>query len=372
MKKTQDFDEALYKTAQTAIREVLAVKAGEKVLIITNPDIEVSEISQALYRACLEVQAVPVLVYQEIKDQMSFADDAVIGAIGSRPDVLISMSAEKLGKDRKALSEPFVLEGKKIHNTFHYLMESKQTRSFWSPSTNREMFRTTVAVDYRRMKRETAWVKEIFDRADSIRVTAPGGTDITFSVKGRLGKLDDGDFTLPGSGGNLPAGETFISPVVGSARGMIVFDGSISSYNGIIIIEEPIRVRYENGYAVDITGGREAEALVETISLAEKNALLFEKEGKLSSGLGESYAKNARNLGELGIGLNPAAKIKGNMLEDEKVYETCHFAVGSNYDDDAEALIHLDGLVKNPHVSAFLPDGTEIPVTKNGRLMMPQ
>ena len=38
------------------------------------------------------------------------------------------------------------------------------------------------------------------------------------------------------------------------------------------------------------------------------------------------------------------------MLEDEKVFKTCHIAIGSNYDDDAKALIHLDGLVKNPTI----------------------
>jgi len=77
--------------------------------------------------------------------------------------------------------------------------------------------------------------------------------------------------------------------------------------------------------------------------------------GKLPRGSGEIYAKNARNIGELGIGLNPRATISGNMLEDEKAFSTCHFAVGHNYDEDAPALIHLDGLVKNPTITALYP-----------------
>ena len=60
--------------------------------------------------------------------------------------------------------------------------------------------------------------------------------------------------------------------------------------------------------------------------------------------------KNARNIGELGIGLNPAASINGNMLEDEKAFHTCHFAIGQNYDNDAPSLIHLDGVVRNPTI----------------------
>ncbi|MBI9101717.1 MAG: aminopeptidase [Spirochaetales bacterium] len=354
--------------ARVAINDALQVKKDEKVLIITNPEEEVSEISQALYRASNDAGAKTVLVYQDIKNQLSFAEDCVIGAIGAAPDVLISMSHDKLGKDFMAITEPFEYEGKSINNTFHYLLKSKQTRSFWSPSTTIDMFTNMVPIDYARLKKEALWVKEIFDKAASIRVTAPGGTDITFGVQARKGMLDDGDFSRPGAGGNLPAGETFISPEVGSSEGVIVFDGSISSYNGIILIEEPIRVEYRNGFAVSVTGGKEAEELLKTITLAEENAIAYEKEGKIPAGAGEAYKKNARSLGELGIGLNPAATITGNMLGDEKVYKTCHFAIGSNYDDDAEALIHLDGLVLKPTTLAIMEDGKEVVITKDGKL----
>jgi len=370
MKTKSQIDDQLYRAAETAVQDVLKVKPGERVLIVTNPEEDVSEISQALYRAAVEAQARPTLMYQPVKSQLDFAEPEVIGAIKSAPEVLISMSANKIGKDEEAIAHPYMVDGKPIPNTFHYLMETKKTRSFWSPSVTREMFASMVPVDYVRMKREAAWVKDIFDRAVEIRVTAPAGTDVRFSVAGRKGMVDDGDFSRPGEGGNLPAGETFVSPVVGTTEGLIVFDGSISSHDGIIIIEEPIRVTYQNGFITDITGGEEAERLKETIRLGEENAHTFEKEGKLGPGQGASYAKNARSLGELGIGLNPAAVITGNMLGDEKVYKTCHFAIGSNYDDDAEALIHLDGLVMDPTVVAVMEDGSEEYVARQGVLTL--
>lgn len=58
------------------------------------------------------------------------------------------------------------------------------------------------------------------------------------------------------------------------------------------------------------------------------------------------------------------------MLEDEKVLGTIHFAIGSNYDEDAPALIHLDGLVKLPTVVLLMPTGEEITIMEHGALSM--
>jgi leucyl aminopeptidase (aminopeptidase T) len=182
--------------------------------------------------------------------------------------------------------------------------------------------------------------------------------------------LDNGDFSVPGEGGNLPAGETFISPELGSSSGKLVFDGSISLYNGDILVKRPVELEIEDGFITAVSGGIEAERLLETIELGEKNALEFEKSGKLPAGSGEEYRRNARNLGELGIGLNPAAGIDGNMLGDEKAYRTIHIAVGSNYDEDAKALIHCDCLVKEPTLTAVFPDGTESVFMQEGNLTL--
>ena len=96
----------------------------------------------------------------------------------------------------------------------------------------------------------------------------------------------------------------------------------------------------------------------------------YEKNGKLPEGQGEIYKKNARNIGELGIGLNPAASITGNMLEDEKAFRTCHFAIGENYDNDAPSLIHLDGVVRNPTITLTYDDGSTRTILSDGTLQI--
>ena len=180
--------------------------------------------------------------------------------------------------------------------------------------------------------------------------------------------FDDGDFSKPGTGGNIPAGEVFISPVVGKSNGKIVFDGSMTFSDGDSILNTPIYCDVENGFVTKIEGGSEAQRLLQTITEAENRAVSYEREGKLPQGQGEIYKKNARNIGELGIGLNPNALITGNMLEDEKAFHTCHFAIGENYDNDAPSLIHLDGVVKNPTITIFYADGSLHDILKDGNL----
>lgn len=362
-------DQGLQNAARIAIQESLKVQKDEGVLIVSNPNRDVSLISQALFDAAIQMGAKPVLIYQPVKTQMDFADPMVIEAFKAKPSVFISMSAEKLGKDEAGISRPYQFKDTQYDHIFHLQLYGEKTcRAFWSPSTNLESFIRTVPIDYTLLGRRCKTIKDILDKAVAVRVTAPGGTDIHIGLKGRLAKSDDGDFSLPGTGGNLPAGETFISPENGTARGVIAFDGSISLHDRDILIHEPIRCTLEGGYITTIEGGAEAQELLKTITMAEEEALAYEQRGRLPAGSGKIYAKNARNIGELGIGLNPLATITGNMLEDEKAFRTCHFAVGHNYDEDAPALIHLDGLVKDPTIIAIFEDGREALIEEAGAL----
>jgi aminopeptidase len=360
-------------SAQIVVKDVLAIKKDEQFLIITNPGGDVEEISKALYAAAIEEGAEATLVIQNEKSQVDFANKAALSAFESKPEVFASISANKLGKDLRASVTPFIgTSGRKINHIFDYQIdETKSLRAIWTPGITVDMFRRTAGIDYPLLQRRCSAIMNALTGAEYIRVTAPGGTDIKVPVLGRKPMSDDGDFTKGGSGGNIPAGEVFISPLPGKSEGMIIFDGSISLNECDMIVDTPVRVVYKAGFITEISGGKEAELLKASIELGEKKALDFEAEGKIGKGEGASYAKNARGLGELGIGLNPSAGIRGNMLEDEKAFHTCHFAIGSNYDNDAEAMIHLDCLVKNPTIIVIYPDGTNTVIEKDGILVAP-
>lgn len=363
--------------AQTVISTVCKVKKGEKVLIVSNPESAV--MAQELYTAAIEAGGEPTLIYQPAKKAMDNAEPAVLYALKSKPDVFLSISHVKLGKDPEAAANPYKTDdGQTYDHIFDYLLNGVKTmRAVWTPGLTVDMFNRTVNINYEELCERCKILSKKYEGVTSVHVTAPGGTDIVVPVEGRKAFDDNGDFSKPGTGGNIPAGEVFISPVVGDPKvsgsgcnGKIVFDGSMTFGDGDAILETPIECTVVNGFVSKIEGKEEAKRLLKVVENAETTAVKYEKEGKLPAGMGEVYKRNARNIGELGIGLNPAAIIAGNMLEDEKAFHTCHFAVGMNYDNDAPALIHLDGVVRNPTIEFTYKDGSTWTALQNGVLQL--
>jgi len=174
-------------------------------------------------------------------------------------------------------------------------------------------------------------------------VTTALGTDITMSLEGRQCHEDHGIVRNPGEFTNLPAGEAYLAPVEGTARGRIVVDGSAA---GVGIVKQPITLIVEAGYATEITGGAEADKLKEITA---------------------EFGKDGRNIAELGIGTNDKAILTGLVLEDEKVMGTVHIAIGDNASMGGKVSVpsHLDLVIKAP---TLLLDGREI--IKDGKLLV--
>ncbi|MCI6365937.1 MAG: aminopeptidase [Spirochaetia bacterium] len=356
--------------AENIINNVCKIKKNESVLIIANPATDF--IAQELYTAANQAGAKTSLIYQNSKTSFDNAEKTVLAAIGTNPDVCFSISENKLGKDPDATANPYKNDnGEPFTHIFDYLLEGKKSmRAVWTPGITEDMYNRTVNINYEELAERCKKLGKIFENAINVQVTAAGGTNISVPVYGRKLMNDDGDFSKPGTGGNIPAGEVFISPLVGKCQGVIVYDGSMTFSDGDSILETPITCKVENGYVTEISGGEEAKRLLKTITEAENRSIEYEKNGKLPEGQGEIYKKNARNIGELGIGLNPAASITGNMLEDEKAFRTCHFAIGENYDNDAPSLIHLDGVVRNPTITLTYDDGSTRTILSDGTLQI--
>jgi aminopeptidase len=348
----------LIEAARVAMREVVGLREGEEVLIVTNFEGDVFPVARAVFDVTREMGGKPVLAVQELKTTYTYAERLVLETIKAQPDIVVSLSANKMGKDPHGLMVGYVgRDGRRYDHIFDKLIDGdKRIRGFWSPTTNVEMFERCVALDYGAMQSTAQKLKDALQGKKEVHVMAPGGTDAYISIKGRSPMLDDGNFRSPGLGGNLPAGEVFISPAIAGVSGTIVFDGTVDLVPDAVIPREPVRVSLKDGYVSKVTGGAEAKGLLKVIEKGEQMAR--------EKGL-KDEERNARHIGELGIGINYKAKMTGNLLEDEKVGKTVHFAIGANYDNDANALIHQDCLVLRPSMWV-----DERQIMKDGKLLV--
>ena len=367
------FPAGLARAAKVAAEEVLRIRKGERIVIVTNPAADVFAISAALHDAAAARGAEACIVVQPVRTPLDTASDAVIHALRSEPEVILSISADKLGKDRFGLAKPYRFKGVKGSwpHIFNALLEAKKSRSFWSPSITLDTFVRTVPVDYARMARDARRLGAALTGADRVRIVSPGGTDIEIGLRGRKAKKDDGAFWKKGAGGNLPAGETFISPALYDAEGVLVFDGSlaVADGGGAFVPKRSVTVEVKGGLVAAVRGGAGARRFERSLVLGEKAAKKMKGRPGWGAAKVASYVRNARHLGELGIGLNPRARVTGNMLEDEKIRGTCHVAIGSNYDNDAEAFIHLDCIVKVPTIVVISPTGRRRTIMERGRIL---
>jgi leucyl aminopeptidase (aminopeptidase T) len=198
--------------------------------------------------------------------------------------------------------------------------------------TEQMMIEGGLTANPREVVEHTRRLAETFKGASEIRLVSDLGTDISFEVDASKWNLDVGCCQQQGCSTNLPAGEVFTAPE--NCKGTVVIDGSMG---GLKLLKHPIKIRVEEGRAVDVQGDRAKEVL------------------KIINPLGDE----ARNIAELGIGTNPRARIIGVVLEDEKVRGTAHIALGDNSTIGGHVVagVHLDAIIRKPRVFA---DGHEI------------
>ncbi len=163
--------------------------------------------------------------------------------------------------------------------------------------------------------------------------------DLKLSIEGRGFEKSDGLY-------NFPDGEIFTSPVDDSADGWVRF-----KYPGIYDGQEveDIELWFEGGKVVKEKAGRNQHLLT---------SLLNTDEG-------------ARRLGEWGIGTNYGiTRFSKNMLFDEKIGGTVHFAVGQSFPECGgvnTSGLHWDMLCDMAD-SEIKVDGE--PFYKNGRFLL--
>jgi len=215
------------------------------------------------------------------------------------------------------------------HTNFRALLTKKGVRYASMPLFSESMWAGAMDVDYDKMEGQALRLKKALEKREDVQITAPCGTHLEFSIKDRPIQIDSGILRKPGDFGNLPAGEVFLAPVEGTARGRLVIKS-----RGDKKLPSPIIADIKDGKVYRLTG---------TNKKASQLREVFEKEPL------------ARNIAEFGIGINPKAKNPNNILEAEKILGTIHIAFGDNigFGGKTSVNFHEDFVVFAPTVTIW-------------------
>jgi len=314
--------DAMLRSARIAVDDCMGVKLGENVLVVTDP-LRI-KIAEAIADVARELGARTTLVSMPIGKRHGEEPPKLVAHAMKLSDVVIAPTTFSL-----------------THTQARKRATEAGARVATMPNITGGMMRKgAMLADYKEVSALTKKVAAALDKASNVEVTTRAGTNLKFSIRGRKAHPDTGIFHTPGDFGNLPAGEAFIAPVEGTGEGRVVVDGSM-----LDTATGRIDITIKKGRATVISGG------------------LAKKLKKILDGAGPK----ARNLAEFGVGTNSKAKLIGNVLEDEKVFGTCHVALGDNstFGGKVKAGSHIDGIFKRPTVKL---DGKIM--MKDGKLLL--
>ena len=314
----EEIAENLKISAQTVIKTCMDIRRGENVLIVCDPT--TGDIGQALHEAANERSDRVLLIVMPKARHHGEEPPSPVANLMRQQQVVIAPTRYSLTHTRAIRQS--VRGGARVATM---------------PGMTNEMFSPGgMSADFNEIKQKISDLTPYFRRRRIVHVKSEQGTDVSFEVNWREWKLDDnGICNRPKMLTNLPAGKAFIMPREGTMNGTVVIDGSWESN----LVDEPITLIIEEGMVMDVKGGTTAATIRQEFGEAAKRLRTKDRE-------------NVWTVAEFGFGMNPQARLSGNVLEDEKRLGTCYFSVGDNtaLGGTSAVGIHIPGVLKNASV----------------------
>ena len=298
--------------AGRVVRDYLAVGPGERFAIVVDDRTDV-DIPTELARAARDAGADPVVVTIAPRTRSGAEPPAPAAAAMAAADVVLCAASTSL-----------------YHTTAKAAAQRAGARGVFNAPYRADAWRAgAMTADFFEIRRRAEALAALWRRTHEMRVTSPAGTDLRATVAGRepMAWLT-GICRNPGEVSALPGGEVSLPPVEGTSEGIVVWERVASDLGAL---EAPVRITVVGGRATTIEGGPSAARLREIVA----------------------SVPDADNIGEIGIGLNPAARIGDEITEAKKAFGTVHVALGDSaneYGGLVECDVHLDGLVMEPTI----------------------
>lgn len=318
----KNFAFELQKACDRLINEILQVKIGETVAITADTCSD-EDVVNATAASVYAAGAKPLVVWTSTPDGVGKAADAklpveALGGMLTHVDVWIEYNKQWL-----LYSSPFEIAYE----------NNKSLRYICLVEMNPDlMIRNIGEVEMTTLSEFMHKFAEMNKKAKALRVTTPAGTDLSFTTNPQhVVSCDAGDASTPGI--FMMPGQVNVVPELGSVNGILVFDGSLVPPCGLL--DEPVKLTICNSEIISIEGGRQA--------------LEFE------TWLDSFHDPNMRKMAHIAYGLNPGAKLTGNIVEDERVWGVTEWGIGYLSEFDApplgqKAKSHTDGICLNSSV----------------------
>ncbi len=306
-------------TATRMMEQVLAVRPGERLVIVTDFD-RPRSITDLLTATAGRYGLEVVVVAMPAREMGGEEPPAAVAAAMRHADAVIVQTSHSLthtDAEREALRA-----GVRVCN----IREVDEDM----------MVRGGMTADYNEVDRITRRGVALLAAARTARVTTPEGTDLRLDLTGRPAFALSGFAREPGQFSGLPDGEAAIAPVEGQTEGVLVAPYLIEKIGQVT---EPFRMTVEAGRIVRVEGGAQAQAL---------EAILDRKDPG-----GRNFAA------ELALGTNPACRLIPKSREIKKRLGQAHVALGDNMSlgGVVESAVHLDIILLRPTVTL---DGTAV------------
>jgi leucyl aminopeptidase (aminopeptidase T) len=307
--------------AERVVAEYLGIQPGERFVIVVDDRTD-PEIPAELARATRSLGAEPVVVTIAPCARSGSEPPAPAAAAMAAADVVLCAASTSL-----------------YHTTAKADAQRAGARGVFNAPYRAEAWRSgAMTADFFEIRRRAERLADLLRQTDDVRITSPAGTDLRADIRGRAPMAWlTGICRNAGEVSALPGGEVSLPPLEGTSEGIVVWERVASDLGAL---DGPVRITVRGGRAVRFEGGSSADrlrAIVESVT-------------------------DADNIGEIGIGLNPAARIADEITEAKKAFGTVHIALGDSaneYGGLVECDVHLDGLVMEPTIEF---DGTAVVV----------
>jgi leucyl aminopeptidase (aminopeptidase T) len=270
----------LARAAHKAVQYCARLKPGENVLVLADSIVDRSLVDAFANAACALGGETQVMIF-ETKAEINREPPKAVAAALAAAELVLDLIQQYI-----------------IHTSAYWRAREGGTRILCGTGITDDMLiRLVGGVDYDELLRVGDRLMAIFSAGAECRVETGDGDVLAMTLTGRPQVMRDGLLDGPGDLDYMPGAQLSSAPIEESINGVITIDGS--AYPPVGAVGAPIRVTYRDGRVVDVSGGPAGARWHEWLAKFDDPKMYC--------------------VAHISVGMNPAARLTGNILEDERV-----------------------------------------------------